>query len=346
MKLVFIICFLFQLTACTKPAAVENCTDITGLYQNAPFAIGVAIQVNELLSNPQYRNIAQKQFNSVTPENAFKADRLHPQENTFNWVFADTLVKFCEENNKRIHGHTLVWHSQLPQWILNYQGDYTDWENVLEKHIKTIVTHFKGKVKSWDVVNEAFNEDGTLRNSIWRQKLGDSYIEKAFRYAHEADPDALLFYNDYGLEYNPNKRKATIRLFNNLRKRGVKIDGIGLQTHISIQYPASSQIADALQDIAANNYKVHISEMDISINPNNKDIGSKEKNFEQQAHKLGEIVLHYKQLPKHLQYGITFWGISDANTWIRSFYNREDYPLLYDDNYTAKPMYCQLKAVL
>lgn len=328
--------------ACTKPT-IESCTDAEGIYKNADFPIGVAVDMVELASNSTYNNVALKQFNSFTPENGFKPNQLHPQENSFNFFQADDLVQTCNDNNIRLHGHTLVWHIQLPQWMLNYEGD---WEELLKNHVQTIVSHFKGKVVAWDVVNEAFNEDGTLRNSIWLQKIGSSYIEKAFRYAHEADPNALLFYNDYGLEYNPTKRNATIKLLNNLKARGVKVDGIGLQTHVSTQYPQASQIASALHDVAKNGYKIHISEIDISINPQNQEIKDIDNQFQKQAYVLAEIVSHYKQLPPHLQYGITFWGLSDANSWIRSFYNREDYPLLFDDNYQPKPMYCKLKEAL
>lgn len=341
----YIIVLFVIVGACTKPT-VDVCSDSESLYKSAKFPIGAAVGMAELQFDPQYRSIALKQFNSITPDNSFKPDRLHPQENSFDFQLADTLVRFCQENNKRLHGHTLVWHSQLPQWMENYQGSFENWDRMLENHIKTIVTHFKGKVTSWDVVNEAFNADGTLRNTIWLQNLGASYIEKAFRYAHEADPDALLFYNDFGLEYNPNKRKAAIKLLNNLRARGVQVNGIGLQTHISTQYPEAMQIAQALKDVANNGYKVHISEIDISINPQAQPITDKEKQFQRQAFLMAEIVNHYKQLPPQLQYGITIWGIADSDSWIPSFFNREDYPLLYDDNYKPKPMYCKLKEAL
>ncbi len=339
------ISLLFFCAACTKPT-IENCSDDSGLYSHSKFPIGAALDINLLLNNSTYRAIAQKQFNSVTPDKAFKADAIHPQQNFFSWQFADTLANFCVANNKRLHGHTLLWHDQMPQWMRDFQGSYSDWDNMLKNHVQTVVTHFKGKVTGWDVVNEAFNEDGTLRNSVWFQNLGASYIEKAFRYAHEADPDVLLFYNDYGLEYNPTKRKAAIKLLNNLRARGVRVDGIGLQAHIFTQFPEASQIADAMQEVAKHGYKVHISEIDISINPLGVTITDKEKQFQRQAYVIAEVVSHYKQLPPHLQYGITFWGIGDGDSWIRSYFSRDDYPLLYDDNYQPKPMYCKLKEAL
>ncbi len=325
---------------------VVSCDDRIGVYTLSTYSIGTAINRYEMENDSLYKSIALKQFNSITPENIFKAEFLHPEPFLFNWTDADSLASFCENNNKRLHGHTLIWHQQLPQWILDYQGSPADWELLMKVHIQTIMSHFKNKVKAWDVVNEAFNEDGTLRNSIWKQKIGVSYIEKAFLFASEADPNALLFYNDFNLESNTTKRKSVLSLLNNLRNKGVKVDGIGVQMHISTYYPEPSQIADTFCEIIADQYKVHVSELDISINPLGKDIEPSEALFNAQANVLGSVVLHYHQIPEQYQYGITFWGISDKNSWIRSYYNREDYPLLYDDNYVPKPCYCKLMSIL
>lgn len=338
--------FLLLLTAIAscKKNVDSTCTDDIGLYHSYEFPVGVSLEPSELDANDRYRNIAAKQFNSITPENCFKAVSLHPQEGVFDWSQSEILIEFCKQNNKRIHGHTLIWHEQLPEWIKNYQGSRADWENLMKNHIQTIVKHFKGKVTGWDVVNEAFYEDGTLRNTIWHQKIGDSYIEKAFVYAQEADPDAKLFYNDFSLEWNPVKRNAVLSLLNNLRLRGVKVNGIGLQMHISTVYPDPSQVAEALNACAAADYLIHLSEIDVSVNPLNKsDFSLTEKLLKKQAEKMTAVIGLYKQLSQKYQYGITFWGVSDNHSWIRSYFNRNDYPLLYDDNYMIKPIYCSLK---
>ncbi len=340
-KTIKLFILLTTILGCQKE---ENyiCEDSVGIYNYSSYPIGTAINFNELETDPLYKSLALKQFNSFTPENIFKAEHIHPESLVYNWTEADSLVSFCQNNNKRLHGHTLIWHQQLPQWMVDYQGSPSDWELLMKVHIQTIVSHFKNKIKSWDVVNEAFNEDGTLRNSIWKQKIGVGYIEKAFLYAREADPNALLFYNDFNLESNPTKRSSVLALLNNLRNRGVKIDGIGIQMHISTYYPEPTQLANSFQEIVANNYKIHVSELDISVNPLGEDIVPSEKLLNEQANLLGSVVLNYNQIPKQYQHGITFWGISDKNSWIRSFYNREDYPLLYDDNYLPKPCYCKL----
>lgn len=324
----------------------STCNDNIALHEQSAFPIGVAINADQFNNNTTYKSIADKQFNSFTPENIFKADNLHPAEGFYNWVEADALANFCVANNKRIHGHTLIWHAQLPQWILDFQGNEQQWDFLFKEHIQTIVKHFKGRVKAWDVVNEAFNEDGTLRNSIWRQKIGNQYIEKAFRFAQEADPEALLFYSDYNLESNPTKRNSAIKYLNNMRLRGVRVDGIGLQMHVGIAFPEPAHLAESFKNVTDNHYKLHLSELDISVNLLGKDIEPSESLFQKQADYLGKILLNYKQIPTKYQYGITFWGVSDRDSWIPAYFNREDYPLLYDENYKPKPAYCKLLETL
>ena len=336
---------MILLTSCKK-TEIAKCDDLQSLYSFSDFPIGFAIDMNELNNDSHYYEIAVSQFNSVTPGNIFKPYYLHPVESYFEWFEADRLVEFCQNNNKRLHGHTLIWHNQLPDWIMNFQGSQSEWELMFKEHIQTICLHFKGKVKSWDVVNEAFNDNGTLRNTIWKQKIGSSYIEKAFRYAHEADPDALLFYNDYDIALNETKRKAILSLLNNLRQRGVTVHGIGMQMHISIVHPENHQIAAALKELSENDFKIHLSEVDISLNPLSREFELTDELLERQADKLAAITLLYKEIPSRYQYGITFWGVSDRNSWIREHFNRDDYPLLFDDNYDPKPVYCKFKVTL
>ena len=254
----------------------------------------------------------------------------------------DSIVNYCIANNKRIHGHTLIWHMQLPDWLINYNGYKSEWELIFKTHIQTIINRYKGKIKSWDVVNEAFNEDGTLRNTIWKEHIGNNYIEKAFIYAREADPDAKLFYNDFNLESNTTKRENVIKYFNQLKIKGIDVDGIGLQMHVNLNDPATAQISEAFFDVTEFYYLLHLSELDISLNPLNKSNLDKQDLFKKQAEYLAQIVQNYKQIPKEKQFGITFWGISDNDSWIPNYYKRTDYPLLFDSNYEPKPSYCKL----
>jgi endo-1,4-beta-xylanase len=334
-----------SLAGCVKPSKTL-CNDDEPLSQNADLFVGAAIDHILLTSDSAYRHLFLTHFTSATAENIFKPAYLHPDENTFNWSEANEFIKFCRDNGKRVHGHSLIWHQQNPQWMVDYKGNRAQWDSMMKLHIQSIVRYYKPNVLSWDVVNEAFNEDGSLRNSIWLQHIGPAYIEKAFRYAHEANPEAILFYNDYGLETNPTKRKAIISFLNNLKLRGVPIDGIGLQMHIDIKYSESSLIEEAIQEVAKHHYQLHLSEVDISLNPLGRNYELNQNDLEAQAALMFKIVRAYKNIPSYQQFGITFWGISDNYSWIRSYYNRTDYPLLFDDQYQPKPVYCQFKQAL
>ena len=336
---------LAYLVGCKKDE-FPACDDATALYAYASFPIGTAIDVTALDQVTAYRDLAIQQFNSVTPENCFKAAYLHPDPLIYNWSQADSLVQFSMAYNKRIHGHTLVWHQQLPKWMQTFEGDQQAWDRMLKDHIQTIVRHFKGKVQAWDVVNEAFDEDGSLKDNFWYQKMGASYIEKSFQYAQDVDSNALLFYNDYNLESNPRKLDAVLEYLNKLRSKGLKINGIGLQMHLSLNDAQPEAMNEAFQLVSKNGYSVHLSELDISVNPEGSNTAPSADLLQEQATLLGRIVFYYRQLPQKQQYGITFWGICDTYSWIRSYYNRMDYPLLYDDNYQPKPAYCALKAFL
>ncbi len=314
-------------------------TEEVSLQKKLPFPFGAAVNINLLKNNSAYREVVTTEFNSLTAETAMKTATLHPQQNTFNWTDADYLIEFARQNNKRIHGHTLIWHQSLPSWITNFQGDAAAWEDLFKTHIQTIVSHFKGKVVSWDVVNEAFDDDGTLRNSLWLQKLGPDYIARAFQYAHEADPDALLFYNDYGHEYGPTKRTAILNMVNDLKSRSIPVNGIGLQMHTRYTM-ADNNLANAINTAAQTGLKVHISELDIAMNPdNNQNLTFTASLADQQAQKYKFIVKTYNAIPKSQQFGITTWNVSDADSWIPGNYNRPDWPLPFDNAYKKKPAY-------
>lgn len=337
----FILLLAIGTLSCTK-SEIQKCDDSLSLYSRANFPIGVAIEPYDLVLGSRNKEIVDQQFNSITPENVFKPSYIHPSQNIFNWSQANEIVNYCLIQNKRLHGHTLLWHNQLPQWMWDFQGNNVEWEAMFKYHIQSICTHFRGKIAAWDVINEAFNKDGTLRNSIWKQHIGADYLEKAFLYAHQADPDALLFYNDYNLALNANKRRAVIALIKNLKQRNIPIHGIGLQMHMSVAHPSNKDIEMALKEFSELGLKIHLSEIDVSLNPSgSEEFQLTEELLKRQADKLAVVSHLYQQLPKNQQYGMTFWGHSDGHSWIRSFFNRRDYPLLFDDNYEAKPMYCK-----
>jgi len=251
----------------------------------------------------------------------------------FNYADGDYIVAFAKQNHMRMHAHNLIWHQALPGWVLNFQGDSSAWENLFKTHIETEAAHYKGEVASWDVVNEAIRDDnGALRNqdvnpgdgSVWRQHLGPGYIARAFQYAHEADPNALLFYNDYGQEWGGIKLDSMIAMVANLKNKGIPISGIGMQMHIDINADTAG-ITSALKRLAATGLKVHISELDISVNPNNDpDIVFIDALQFKQAALYQFIAETYRaSVPAAQRYGITTWEFGDADSWIPSFFKRK-----------------------
>ena len=311
----------------------------TVLHKMLPFPMGASLNVSLMRNNTKYNAVVTKEYNSITAENAMKFGALHPSENTFFWTDADYLVTFAQANNKRIHGHTLNWYQSLPSWVTNFVGDSVAWENLLKTHIQTVVTHFKGKVVSWDVVNEAFNDDGTVRNTIWVQKLGPDYVARCFQYASQADPDAILFYNDYGQEYSPAKRTAISNMIASFKTRGIPIHGIGLQFHMTYTQ-SDANITAAINNAAATGLKVHISELDIRLNTSlSQGLTLTPTLAEQQAAKYKAVVKAYKAIPAAQQFGITTWNVGDADSWIPSWQGAPDWPLPFDANYLRKPAY-------
>ncbi|RZL50623.1 MAG: endo-1,4-beta-xylanase [Pedobacter sp.] len=344
----FILLFSISFLACSKRSQTSIAPQISpeiigvgnsSLKEKLPFPVGAALSVGLLKNNTNYRNLVIKEFNSITPENAMKMNAIHPSKDTYNWTDGDYLVDFAKMNGKRVHGHTLNWYKSLPDWVNNFSGTTADWENLLKTHIETVVGHFKGKVASWDVVNEALEDDGTYRNSIWVQKLGVDYIARAFQYARNADPDALLFYNDYGHEYSATKRAAIIKLVTDLKAKGVPIDGIGLQMHTRYNQ-TDANLAAAINTAATTGLRVHISELDIALNPDNSQTLTYTTALgDLQAAKYKFIVQTYNSIPRTQQFGLTTWNVTDADSWIPSTYSRPDWPLPFDNLYQRKAAY-------
>ncbi len=319
----------------TPPATPAD----TSLYKMVSFPVGASLGVSLMKNNTSYSGIVTKEYNSITAENAMKFGALHPSENTYSWDDADYLVTYAQNNNKRVHGHTLNWYTSLPAWVANFAGDSTAWENMLKNHIQTVVTHFKGKVVSWDVVNEYFNDDGTVRNSIWVQKLGRDYIARCFQYARQADPAAILFYNDYGNEYSSAKRTAILNMISDFKARNIPIDGIGMQMHMTVGQ-TDANIASAINSAAATGLKVHISELDIRLNANKDAVFPFTTTLaNNQSAKYEFVFKTFKSIPVAQQFGITTWNVTDADSWIPGWQGAPDYPLPFDKNYQRKDAY-------
>ncbi|HVV53947.1 MAG TPA: endo-1,4-beta-xylanase [Mucilaginibacter sp.] len=344
--LAFFANLLLLLVSCEKKSVPAQPSET--LKSVASFPIGSAVVSGSIKNNYSYRNTLVTQFNSVTSDYELKFNWIEPQQGVFNYADGDYIVAFAMQNNMRVHAHNLIWHIALPDWVLNFQGDSLAWENLFKTHIQTEVAHYKGEVASWDVVNEAFRDDGTLRNqdinpgdgSIWRRHLGPDYIARAFQYAHEADSNAILFYNDYGQEWSTPKLDSIIAMVNDFKKRGIPIDGLGMQMHININ-TGNDAIQAALQKLAATGLKIHISELDISVNPNNDpNIVYTSALQSQQAAKYRFVAQTYiSTVPPAQRYGITTWEFSDADSWIPLLLKQKDWPLLFDNFYRKKTAY-------
>ncbi|GAA3951791.1 endo-1,4-beta-xylanase [Hymenobacter algoricola] len=342
-SLLSVLCLTLLTTCGEKEAAAVTPgppLPVASLRAVAPFPVGAAVSISLLKNNAAYRRVMTTEYSSVTAENAMKFGALHPGATTYNWTDADYLVSFASQNNLRVHGHTLLWYNSLPGWVTTFQGDSAAWENLMRTHIQTVVGHFKGQVQGWDVVNEAIDDAGGLRTaSLWRQHLGDRYIDRAFAYAHAADPAALLFYNDYGHEYSEARRLGILRLVNDLKARGVPIHGIGLQLHTSSNI-SDARIATAITSAAATGLRVHVAELDISMNPAKAATATFTAALAAaQKVKYKALAQTYKALPAAQRYGLTTWNVGDADSWKRNDCRCPEWPLPFDDTYQRKPAY-------
>jgi len=320
-----------------SPAPADS---LRALASQSGLRIGTAVNTDVLAQNSDYRAIVASQFSTVTPENVMKWEVVEPTQGTYDWSAADKLVAFAQQNDQLVRGHTLVWHSQLPAWLTAAAPSMTpdQLRAILKKHVTDEVTHFKGKIWQWDVVNEAFNDDGTLRDSIWLQKLGPSYIADAFRWAHQADPRALLFYNDYNIEFTGPKSNAVYQLVQDLKAQGVPIDGVGFQTHLDTQYPLPD-LQNNLQRFAKLGLKVAETEVDVRttlpVTP-----------VEQNAQIAGYTTTLQACLAVRACLSYTVWGVGDAYSWVPGVFPGEGAATIYDENLQPKPEYTAVQQTL
>ena len=304
-----------------------------------------AAAASAYLAEAEYSAVLGSEFSQLQPENETKFGPIHPRPdsdpNPYEFNGADKLVAFAQSHNMRVRGHTLVWHNQVPDWVK--KGGYSGPQlaAILESHIHAVMGHYASKVYAWDVVNEAFNDDGTMRHTIWYDQpgigagAGTNYIEQALRWARAADPQAKLFYNDYDAEELDRKSDAIYAMAKDFKKRGVPLDGIGFQTHISLKFDDPAKLASYaknLERFATLGLELDITELDIRLGD------SSPASFGAQAKLYGEITALCVQQPacKLLQ----TWGFTDKHSWIPNFYKgRQGWALPWDDKYRKKPAY-------
>jgi endo-1,4-beta-xylanase len=349
---------------------LQACTSTqTEPEKTLKYALGDKFYIGAALNEPQIiekdsisTEIVKKHFNSIVAENCMKSERIHPEEGQFNWDFPDRFVEFGEQNNMHIVGHTLIWHSQTPKWFfVDEQGNDVSREVLIERmrfHISNVVGRYKGRVHGWDVVNEAIVEDGTFRKSKFYEIIGEEFVELAFQFAAEADPDAELYYNDYGMA-NPGRRKGVIEMVKNLQSKGIKIDGIGMQGHLNMESLNLEEFEKSIIAFSELDVNVMITEFDLTILPfptrdNTADVGLRaeyEARMNPYADGFTEEVLTewneacteiFRLFLKHQDKisRVTTWGVTDNNSWKNNWpiRGRTDYPLLFDRDYQPKPV--------
>lgn len=332
------------------------------------FKLGAALNQSCITGscNATERLIVAREFNSITAENLMKPQYLEPEEGCFDFALADRFVAFGEEHDMKIIGHCLVWHNQMPKWFfVDSAGEYIDRDTLISRmrtYIHTVVGRYKGRVAGWDVVNEAIMKDGTLRESPWLKIIGEDYIELAFQFAHEADSEAELYYNDFSMAA-PGKRDRVVKLVKDLKAKGLRIDAVGMQTHAHLNYPDYANYEKAIEAYAAAGVMVAVTEMDVSVLPFNWDPSAEitesypydatidpwrgntlppeiESKFNERYLNMFEIFLrHHKTIDR-----VTFWGISDKDSWLNNFpvQGRTDHPLLFDRELKPKIVYKKL----
>jgi len=294
---------------------------------------------NPELTDTAYTKILGSEFDMITPGNGMKWYATEPRQGVFDWTNGDQIVNLARANHQRVRAHTLVWHSQLPDWLTSGTWTADELRAVLKKHITTEVRHYRGKVYSWDVVNEAFNEDGTYRDTIWYRTLGPGYIADALRWAHQADPHAKLYLNDYNIEATGPKSDAYYALAKQLRAQHVPLDGIGLQAHLALQYGYPATLEDNLRRFSRLGLDTALTEVDVRMQLPATDA------------KLTEQAAWYRDLTGACLavrgcVGVTIWDYTDRYSWIPAVFPGEGAALPWDEQLNAKPAYHALSEAL
>ena len=358
--------FIMTCTGGEKAAAQNTQTPpLKEIFKN-DFLIGTAMNAQQIEEKDAAADrLIKQQFNAVTPENVMKAEIIQPGWNKYDFDLADKLVAYAQKNNIKVNAHTLIWHSQLPAFMHGMR-DADSVRQYFINHITNVASRYDGKVYSWDVVNEALNEDGTLRKSIFLEKLGDNYIVEAFRLAQKAAPHTKLYYNDYNIE-QPEKRAGAIAVIKKIQAAGVRIDGIGIQGHWKAGTVPMQNIEESIKEFSALGIEVMFTELDLGVLPNPWDNNTAEvsstakgsaamnpyanglpDSVEQMQSKayadLFSLFLKYKNNVTR----VTFWGVNDGQSWLNGWpiAGRTNYPLLFDRNFKPKPAFYSVIATV
>ncbi|MCK4751319.1 MAG: endo-1,4-beta-xylanase, partial [Bacteroidales bacterium] len=341
----------------------EQATTLKDAFKE-DFTVGAALSWFQITGRDTLSvALVKEHFNAITAGNVMKWERIHPRPGKYNFGPADQFVAFGEENQMQIVGHTLLWHSQTPQWVFqDSEGNLASRDTLLSRlhdHIHTVVGRYRGKVHCWDVVNEAMGDDGEIRNTLWYQIIGEDFLEKAFTFAREADPDAVLMYNDYSLP-NPAKRDGVVKMIKDLQSKGIKVDAIGLQAHYHLDDPTLENLEACIVAFSDLGVKLMITELDVSVLPwpsgnmvadinlrleNNTELNPYTDGLPDSvqtvlANRYRDLFTMFSKHSEHIE-RVTFWGIHDGTSWKNNFpvRGRTNYPLLFDRSGQPKPAF-------
>ncbi|SFZ95034.1 endo-1,4-beta-xylanase [Flaviramulus basaltis] len=344
--------FLFLITSCTtdekvvfiqgiEPEGTTIDTDIS-IKDKATFKVGAAVKTSYLKNDADYKDALIANFSQLTAEFEMKMESIWASENNYNWDAVDYLVDFAQDNNMEVHGHTLVWYRSFPSWFKNQNNDSIAFEAKVKTYITDVVGRYKGKIKSWDVVNEVFEDGGGMRNDdviapLFNDPIG--FYGRCFQYARDVDPDAKLFYNDYSVVIDSGKRNAIKDMVTRFQEKGYPIDGIGAQFHYG-KSTNMGTIIEGFNDLSSIGLLMHISELDIKMNTNKSDLFVFSNAIAQEQSDIyKEIVSMYNSLPESQKFAISTWGVTDNYSWLLTEWHPKEYPLLLDSNYNKKKAY-------
>ncbi len=343
---------------------LAEAADPPALKSRAPAGLHIGVALNQPQSDGKDEaglRIALRHFNSVSPENLLKWGPVHPEPDRYEFAPADRFVELGRKHGMFVVGHVLVWHQQTPAWVFAGEGGAPlDRKTALmrmKSHIETVVGRYRGKIGGWDVVNEALDEDGSLRQTPWLKAIGEDYVARAFELAHAADPAAELYYNDYNL-WKPAKRDAALRFVARLKAEGLRVDGIGEQGHWGIDDPPLAAIDETLAAIKAAGVRALITELDMDVLPRDPDMwgadlakkdkikaatnlytqGLPDAMQQKLAQRYADV---FRLFLKHDVARVTFWGVTDADSWLDNFpiRGRTNYPLLWGRDSREKPAF-------
>ncbi|GIH02668.1 beta-xylanase [Rhizocola hellebori] len=299
--------------------------------------IGSAVRAEALAADSRYGRLLSQEFSALTPENSLKWANIEPVRGFYDWASSDRLMAFAASRKQAVYGHTLVWHTEVPAWVTE---DLSPQEvrDLLKDHVTKVVSRYRGKIWAWDVVNEALAEDGSLRDTIWLRKLGPNYIADAFSWVRAADPNAILFINEYGAEWGNRKSAALLELVRKLRSEGVPIQGVGFQSHLPYDRSAAG-MAENLARFTSSGFAVAITELDVRI-----DLPATPEKLQRQAALYLDVVNACLSVSGCVS--LTTWGFTDAKSWIPSYHKGFGAACLFDEAYQPKPAYQALMAAL